>query len=121
MELWQKQLKKCKIWASLKLIKICCLAKKIQNISITGYQWSFILTLYSQQGKPESTESEGVVLRFDCIYCYNNFTFIDLKLATLGSPKASANQTVFTDGTFVTTELTKKGLRVTYLNDTEIT
>lgn len=105
----------------LKLNKICCLAKKIQNISITGYQWSFILSLYSQQGKPDSTASESVVLRFDAVYCYNSFKFINLVLSTLSSPKASVDETKFTDGAFVTTALANRGLNVTYLNDTEIT
>lgn len=105
----------------LRLNKIFCLAKNIQNIYLSGFEWSSIVWLYYQQGTPNSTASDSVVLRFNSVYCYNSFTHEELTLSTTSSPKAVLKETKFTNGVFVTTDLTKKSFRVTYLNDTEIT
>lgn len=105
----------------LRLNKIFCLAKNIQSIYMSGFQWETSLQLYFQQGRPDSVASENVVLRFNYVYCNNSFTYEELTLGTTSSPKARLNETKFTDGAFVTTALTNRGLSVAYLNDTEIT
>ena len=105
----------------LRLKKIFCLAKNIQDIYLSGFEWSATIRLYYQQGTPNSTASESVVLRFNSVYCYNNFIYEELTLSTTSSSKASLKETKFTNGAFVTTALTNKSFRVTYLNDTEIT
>lgn len=104
----------------LRLNKIFCLAKNIQEIYLSGFNWSSTVSLYFQQGKPNSAASESVVLRFNSVYCYNSFTYEELTLSTTSSSKASLSETKFTDGAFVTTELANRGLSVSYLNDTEI-
>ena len=104
----------------LRLNKIFCLAKNIQDIYLSGFEWSCTVRLYFQQGKPNSAASESVVLRFNSVYCYNSFTNEELTLSTTSLPKASLQETKFTNGAFVTTSLTNKRFSVTYLNDTEI-
>ena len=105
----------------LRLNKIFCLAKNIQNIYMAGFQWETSLQLYYQQGTPDSVVSESVVLRFNYVYCNNSFTYEELILSTTNSEKASISETKFTDGAFVTTARTNGRFSMKYLNDTEIT